>query len=72
MYCYTTINLIVLRKKKEVSEDVLTKLGECVCQNKIINFLENEGKKCFCNDGCSSVYFKVVFKFFLDLFIKEK
>ena len=62
MYSYTSKNLIVLRRKKEKGiQNPLTKLGECVCQDKVINFLENEGKKCFCNNGCSSVYFKVVF-----------
>ena len=61
MYCYTTKNLIVLRKKEEVGKVALTKLGECVCQNKVINFLENEENKCFCSNRCSSVYFKVVF-----------
>ena len=61
MYSYTSKNLIVLRKRKEKSQDLLTKLGKCVCQGKVINFLKNTDKKCFCNDGCASVHFKVVF-----------
>ena len=58
MYSYTSKNLMVLRKRKEKHENPLTSLGECVCQDKIINFLTN--KKCFCKEGCASVYFKVV------------
>ena len=62
MYSYTSKNFIVLRHRKEKGNlNPLTKLGECVCQNKVINFLKNSDKKCFCNDGCASVYYKVVF-----------
>ena len=62
MYSYTSKNLIVLRKKKEKGcINPSTKLGECVCQGKIINFLENPNKECFCDDGCASLYYKVVF-----------
>ena len=62
MYCYTTKNYIVLRHKKEKGNlNPVTKLGECVCQNKVINFLKNSDKKCFCSSGCASVYYKVVF-----------
>ena len=62
MYSYTTKNLIVLRKRKENGElKPLTKLSECVCQGKVINFLKNTDKKCFCNEGCALVYFKAVF-----------
>ena len=62
MYSYTAKNLMVLRKKKEKKqEDLLTTLGECICQNKVINFLKNTDKKCFCNEGCASVRFKAVF-----------
>ena len=61
MYSYTSKNLIVLRKKKEKKFKSLTRLGECVCQDNVINFLKNTDKKCLCNKGCSSVYFKAVF-----------
>ena len=61
MYSYTSKNLIVLRKKKEKKIKSLTRLGECVCQGDVINFLKNTDKKCFCNKGCSSVCFKAVF-----------
>ena len=61
MYTYTAKNLIVLRKRKEKGQDLLTKLGDCVCQGKVINFLKNTDKKCFCNEGCASVRFKAVF-----------
>ena len=62
MYTYTSKNFIVLRHRKENGIlNPLTKLGECVCQNKVINFLKNSDKKCFCNKGCASVYYKVVF-----------
>ena len=60
MYSYTSKNL-VLRKRKEKNFKSLTRLGECVCENVTINFLKNTDKKCFCNKGCSSVYFKAVF-----------
>ena len=62
MYSYTSKNLIVLRKRKEKGAlKPLTELGECVCQGKVINFLKNTDKKCFCNEGCASVRFKAVF-----------
>ena len=62
MYTYTSKNFIVLRHRKEKGDlYLLTKLGECVCQNKVIDFLKNSDKKCFCNEGCASVYFKAVF-----------
>ena len=55
LYCCTSKNRIVLRHKKRT-----TKLGECVCQNVVINFLENSNK-CFCSQGCASLYFNVIF-----------
>ena len=61
MYSYTSKNLIVLRKKKENKMKSLTRLGECVCQDTVINFLKNTDNKCFCDKGCSSVYFKAIF-----------
>ena len=64
MYSYTSKNLMVLRKRKEKYENPLTSLGECVCQDKIINFLNNTDKKYLCDKGCESVYYKVIFFFF--------
>ena len=61
MYCYTTKSKIVIRFKQEKNELGIAKLGQCVCKNEVINFLENENKKCNCEDGCSSVYFNAVF-----------
>ena len=63
MYSYSIKNRIVLRHRKEKEGDFypLTELGECVCQNKIINFLKNSDNKCFCNNGYASVFFKKVF-----------
>ena len=61
MYSYTSKNLIVLKKKKENKLKSLTRLGECVCKDVVINFLKNTDNKCFCEKGCSSVYFKAVF-----------
>ena len=61
MYCYTTKNRIVIRLKQEKNELAVTKLGQCVCKNKVFNFLENKNMKCDCEDGCSSVYFNAVF-----------
>ena len=48
MYSYTAKSHIVLRHRK--------KEGECVCQDKVINFLKNSDKKCLCNDVCISIF----------------
>ena len=62
MYSYTTKTRIVLRHRREHGKaEPLAKLGECVCQGKVINFLKNPDKKCFCNSGCASVYYNKVF-----------
>ena len=63
MYSYTAKNLIVLnhRKYEEGNSNPKTKLGECVCQDKVINFLQNSNKKCFCDSGCSSLRFNTLF-----------
>ena len=61
MYCYATKSRIVIRHREQKNETGLAKLGECVCENQVINFLENESKQCNCNKGCASVSFKVVF-----------
>ena len=60
LYCYTSKSRIVLRHKEKNNEEALVKLGQCVCQDQVIDFLENSNK-CFCSKGCSSVYFKVIF-----------
>ena len=63
MYSYSTKNRIVLNHKKyeQGKLNPVTKLGECVCQDKVINFLQNSNKKCFCNNGCSSLRFNTLF-----------
>ena len=61
MYCYTSKSRIVIRFKQERNELGIAKLGQCLCNNEVINFLENENKSCNCEDGCSSVYFNAVF-----------
>ena len=61
LYCCTSKNRIVLRHKKANGEEILTKLGECVCQKVVINFLQNQNKSCLCDNGCASLYFKVIF-----------
>ena len=61
MYCYATKSRIVIRHKQERKEAAVAKLGQCVCKNEVINFLENASKKCNCEEGCASVYFNVVF-----------
>ena len=62
MHSYCIKNFIVLRHKEKNNEfPLLTILGECVCQDKVINFLKNTDKKCFCNKGCSSVRYNNVF-----------
>ena len=52
MYSYSTKCFMVLQKNQ------YTKLGEAVCDGKVVNFLEDEEHK---NCSCGSVYFKVVF-----------
>ena len=61
MYSYATKTSIVIRHKQEKNECAIAKLGQCVCENEVVNFLENENKKCNCEKGCSSVYFNAVF-----------
>ena len=61
MYSYTTKSRIVISHRTEHKKTGIAKLGECVCENQVINFLENENNLCNCNKACASVYFKVVF-----------
>ena len=61
MYSYTTKTRIVIKHKQEKNELAIARLGQCVCENEVVNFLENENKKCNCEKGCSSVYFNAVF-----------
>ena len=52
MYCYTSKCFIVLQKFQT------TKLGEAICDGKLINFLKDEKHK---NCSCGSVYYNAVF-----------
>ena len=61
MYSYATKSRIVIRHREQKNETDIAKLGECVCEGQVINFLENESKQCNCNKGCASIYFKVIF-----------
>ena len=61
MYCYATKSRIVIRHRQEKNELAVAKFGQCVCENEVVNFLENENKKCNCEKGCSSAYFNAVF-----------
>ena len=56
MYCCTSKTFFVLRWKKERNMTQIAKLGESICDNKIVNFYEDE-HKC----SCSSLYFNAVF-----------
>ena len=56
MYCYTSKSFIVLRWRRDNGLIPCAKLGESICENKIINFVRTEHK---CT--CSSVYFNAVF-----------
>ena len=60
MYSYATKSRIVIRYREQKNELGLAKLGECVCENQVVNFLKN-GNKCNCNKRCASVYYNVVF-----------
>ena len=58
MYSYAIKCSMVIDFAKEHNLIQLTKLGEAVCNDEIVNFLEDdEHKKC----SCGSVYFKSVF-----------
>ena len=61
MYSYTTKSKIVLRYRKRRSGNPLVKLGECLCNGQVVDFLKNTNKKCNCNNGCAPVYFDKVF-----------
>ena len=62
MYSYSVKNFLVLKHKQKNNVSLpVTTLGECVCQEKVINFLKNTDKKCLCDKGCSSVYYNKVF-----------
>ena len=52
MYSFITKCFIVLQQRQ------YTKLGEAVCNGKVINFLKDDEH---INCSCGSVYFKVVF-----------
>ena len=56
MYCYMSKSFMVLRWRRDHNMLPTAKLGEAICQDKIINFVQNE-HKC----GRSSVYFNAVF-----------
>ena len=55
MYCYATKSRIVIRHREQNNQLGFAKLGECVCENEVVNFLEKENKKCNCNKGCSNI-----------------
>ena len=61
LYCYSTKSKIVIRHRKNKNKNAVARLGECVCQNQVINFLKNEGNQCNCDEGCASVYYNAVF-----------
>ena len=61
MYSYATKTRIVIGHKQEKNELAVAKIGQCVSENEVVNFLENENKKCNCEKGCSNVYFNAVF-----------
>ena len=56
MYCYCSKSFIVLRWRRKNGLIPCAKLGEAICEDKLINFVNNE-HKC----SCSSVYFNAVF-----------
>ena len=66
MYSYTTKSRIVLRFRKRRGDVPVVKLGECLCQGEVIDFLKNQNRKCNCSRRCASVYFDKVFKFILE------
>ena len=55
MYCYTSKSFIVLQWRRDNNKLPTAKLGESICNDKIINFVRDK-HKC----SCSSVYFNAV------------
>ena len=51
---YLTKAKIVLDFKKEKNIELKTKIGEAICQNKLVNFITNLSHK---NCICGSVYY---------------
>lgn len=58
MYSYAIKCSIVLNWSIENNLNPITKLGEAICKDEIVNFLEEDEHKGF---SCSSVYFNAVF-----------
>ena len=56
LYSYTSKCFMVLQKRS------YTKLGEAVCNGKVVNFLKDEEHK---NCSCGSVYYNAVLQFFV-------
>ena len=55
MYCYITkCNVVLEWKKKHNGYKLESKFGEVICNNKLVNFLEDDEHK---NCSCSSVYY---------------
>ena len=58
MYSYATKCFSVLEWKDKNGFNQKTRLGEALCNDKIVNFFsDKEHKEC----GCGSVYYKAVF-----------
>ena len=57
MYSYIKKAFIVCNwKEKNGYKEILSKLGEAICNDQLVNFFVNdEHKKC----SCSSVYYKI-------------
>ena len=49
----STKSKIVLRYRKRRGLDPVVKLGECICEEKVVDFLKNPDKKCNCGRGCA-------------------
>lgn len=60
MYSYATKCFTVLEWKDKNGYNQITRFGEALCNNEIVNFLkDDEHKKC----DCGSVYYNAVFNF---------
>ena len=64
MYAYsncTTKCRIVLEFKKENNFEIKTKLGEAICQNKLVNFIEDPNHRmpnCYCGSTYGGIKFE--------------
>ena len=64
MYAYSTCSSkcrVALSFKKENNLEIKTKLGEAICQNKLVNFIEDPNHRmpnCYCGSTYGGITFE--------------